>query len=290
MSHIHTLDEPVIVLARGVTVQFRRIEPGEFRMGARSERPSEEPVHRVRITVPFYLGIFPVTQAQFAIWTESAGTEHKNHFAGHANHPAENLDWDQANTFCEWLNAEHGQQFPGFAARLPTEAQWEYACRAGTETEYYTGDGEAALTRAGWFGEDWDNGSTHPVGGKDPNAWGLHDMHGNVWEWCQDVWDEYAYQRRVDRIGDPIGVMDGSEDPVRVVRGGSWGYAARGCRSAVRDWGRPGSRGRGTGFRVCLVPGPGSSPPETSRRSLLLETEAEGRGPESEAAGGAGSR
>jgi formylglycine-generating enzyme required for sulfatase activity len=118
---------------------------------------------------------------------------HENHFANKPDHPAENMDWNQAAAFCEWINKTRRKQLPaGYIAGLPTEAQWEYACRAGTETEFYTGDGEAALQEARWFGEDVDKGSTHPVRLKKPNAFGLYDMHGNVDEWRRDAWDEHA--------------------------------------------------------------------------------------------------
>ena len=255
MSRLQNPTEHQVSLARGVTMRFRRIDPGEFRMGGRGEYADEEPIHRVRITRPFYLGVYPVTQAQFAVWTKLKGVDHKNHFGG-KNHPAENLDWNQATQYCDWLNEDCHARFPaGFVATLPTEAQWEYACRAGTDTQYNTGDGAAALARTGWY----DESSTHPVGEKEPNSWGLCDMHGNVWEWCKDVWDEHAYQRRVDGITDPVSALDeGSKVPGRVMRGGSWNDTARGCRSAVRNRWRPDFRNWDTGFRVCLVPGPAS--------------------------------
>jgi formylglycine-generating enzyme required for sulfatase activity len=143
----------------------------------------------------------------------------------------------------------------GFAvACLPTEAEWEYACRAGTETEYYTGDGEAALAEAGWFGEEWDKGATHPVRQKKPNAFGLYDMHGNIWEWCRDVWDAAAYRKRAD--GWVATEWTLPNETRRVLRGGSWRRTARGCRAADRGGDRPGDRNWGSGFRVGLVRGP----------------------------------
>lgn len=176
---------------------FQRVptagEPQPFRMGERNLNwagGSSDPVVQVRSAHPFYLGTCPVTQAQFAVWTRAEKIEHENHCAGHPEHPAENLDWRQAVSFCAWLTKVAGAQMPeGWMACLPTEAEWEYACRAGTETDYYTGDGETALAEAGWFGEEWDQDSTHPVRQKAPNAFGLYDLHGNVWEWCHDAWE-----------------------------------------------------------------------------------------------------
>jgi formylglycine-generating enzyme required for sulfatase activity len=258
-----------VVQLHDVSMAFRCIPAGSFRMGSRGEHAREEPRHLVRITEPFYLGIVPVTQAQFQVWTRALGTEHENVFSNEPDHPAEDLDWRQAIAFCAWLNEVHAPAVPaGHVATLPTEAEWEYACRAGTDTEYYTGDGESALSEAGWFAGN-SGQTTRPVGAKAPNDLGLFDMHGNVWEWCWDVWDQHAYRTRVDGVADP-GAADrrmALEDPHyveslqrdnrhRVVRGGSWGDVARWCRSASRDGGGPGGRDDVRGFRVCLVPGP----------------------------------
>ena len=256
-----------------VPLLFQRVLPGTFRMGQRGQYADEEPVHTVRITREFYLGRFPVTQAQFAAWTASPayaawlrgpgkklGEErHENHFAAHPEHPAETLSWHAATAFCDWLTAECADQFPPdiLAARLPTEAQWEFACRADTTTQFYTGDDEKGLEAAAWFDEDFDTGSTHPVGLKLPNAWGLYDLHGNVWEWCLDGWNEHAYKRRPNAVADPE--TPAPENPHRVLRGGSWGNSAWLCRAAYRDGIGPDFRNMGIGFRVCLVPGPGQA-------------------------------
>ena len=160
-------------------------------------------------------------------------------------------------------------------AHLPTEAHWEYACRAGTRTDYYTGDGEAALREAGWFDGN-SEGSTHPVGKLAPNDFGLYDMHGNVWEWCLDRWDESAYRRRWDGITaeDTFALNEkhGDQNEAnnnwgenRVLRGGSWIYTADWCRAAYRDRYRAGNSFWNFGFRVCLVRSPtivSSSPAE----------------------------
>jgi formylglycine-generating enzyme required for sulfatase activity len=164
------------------------------------------------------------------------------------------MTWDEAMAYCDWLNGFCHEQIPaGYVAGMPSEAQWEYACRAGTETEYYTGDGETALLEAGWF---WENGggSTQTVGRLKANSFGLYDMHGNVWEWCRDAWDEHVYRRRVDGACDPE--MPGQGGANRVIRGGSGIDSARNCRSAWRRWLAPGFRFRLLGFRVCLLSGP----------------------------------
>jgi formylglycine-generating enzyme required for sulfatase activity len=175
------------------------------------------------------------------------------------------MDWYEATRFCRWLNAR--KLVPkGWLACLPTEAEWEYACRAGTETEYYTGDGEEALEEAGWFDGN-STGATHSVGQKAPNGFGLYDLHGNVWEWCHDAYEEDRLCTLVDGVRDPgAAERDASylakSEPERkdfqsrVLRGGSWIYSAGYCRSAARFGFWAVFRYRTIGFRVCLVPGP----------------------------------
>ncbi len=249
-------DGLTVQVAKGVPMFFRRIRPGEFLMGERGgPYRNEEPRHRVQINQEFWLGTFPVTQKQFAVWTQASGEDHENQLSNRPQNPAENLYWWQALAYCRWLT-KSGCLPKGWAATLPTEARWEYACRAGTRTEYYTGDGEAALAEAGWY-EGNSEGETHPVGELARNPWGLYDMHGNVWEWCMDAWSEEAHRVWVDRIDDLILVpgSDGSP-PDRVVRGGSWFNWPEDCRSAFRIGGRPAIRNWYRGFRVCLLPGP----------------------------------
>ena len=283
----------------GIEMAFRLIPAGEFRMGSRGRYADEEPVHRVRIAEPFWLAETPVTQAQFGLWTQAEGIEHENEFKDRPEHPAENMDWRQAVSYCDWLTREKRNQFPaGFGlACLPTEAEWEYACRAGTETEYYTGDGEAALAEAGWFGEEWETGSTHPVRQKAPNLFQLFDMHGNVVEWCHDVWDGDAYRKRADGEPDPCrAVRDGDyrdglaqllkPDQTRVLRGGSWFGTAWFCRSASRVRCSPVVRSRGIGFRVCLVRGPAGQ--TDSQAEPAPGDGGRGTRTESDGAGGAG--
>ena len=133
---------------------------------------------------------------------------------------------------------------------LPTEAEWEYACRAGSTTKWCFGDSESQLGDYAWYDEEYGSGSTHPVGQKKPNAWGLYDMHGNVWEWCVDWKADYVNSSS----SDPTGPSSGSS---RVFRGGSWYYTARNCRSAYRHF-SPGSERYFLGFRVSLVLADGS--------------------------------
>jgi len=173
-------------------------------------------------------------------------------------------------TWCGWL--QQNQRSPVLTWKpsrakkphfegitLPSEAQWEYACRAETDTEYSSGNGPGALDKVGWY-EANSGGRTRAVGGKAANDFGLHEMHGNVWEWCRDAWDELAYRRRerYDGVADPevTEAMVGKPDPDRVVRGGSWVDWAWFCRSALRIRRRPDNRGGSQGFRVCLFPGP----------------------------------
>ncbi len=250
-----------------VEMRFRHIPatgPEGFRMGS-LESTAEQPVHRVILTRDYWLGATPVTQAQFACWKP----KHRNHFLDRPDHPAENMAWDEAAGFCAWLTERCRRRFPrdfrnGHAC-LPTEAQWERACRAETNTDYWKGSGTGALDAVGWYGEDFQKGSTHAVRGKgaeSANGFGLFDMHGNVDEWCQDAWDSAAYAKRADGVEDPVNeIHEHPEDPLRVFRGGSWLYAAWGCRSAFRNGRHPSDRVRYQGFRVCLVPGPAKSTP-----------------------------
>ena len=223
-------------------------------MGSRYGRPEEQPVHWVEISQGFWLGRTPVTQQQYAQYD----AEHQNHFSGNANLPAENLSWKDATAFCRWLNQTHS---PNLASKgladLPTEAQWEYACRAGTVSEYYSGDGEAALAKVAWY---YGNSAakTHACGQKASNAFGLCDMHGNVWEWCRDAWSGTIYRHQCEGIqaGTVTLEASGEADPVRVIRGGAWVDSPGDCRSACRFRVRAGGRYHFQGFRVGLFPGP----------------------------------
>jgi len=232
-------------LGKGVKLEMVLLPSGEFMMGSldseKSADKDEKPQHKVRITKPFYLGRQLVTQEQWEAVMDNNPSQIKA-----PKNPVENVSWDDCQRFLEKLNAKTGMQRGKFV--LPTEAQWEYACRAGSATRYCFGDEELALGEYAWYGANSGN-TTHPVGEKKPNAWGLHDMHGNVWEWCQD-WYNVRYYANTP-TDDPTGPATGSN---RVFRGGGWGDDAGGCRSADRYAYEPGGRGCYLGFRVSLVP------------------------------------
>jgi formylglycine-generating enzyme required for sulfatase activity len=221
------------------------IPAGEFMMGSpdsdKDAYPDEKPQHRVRITRPFYLGVYPVTQAEY----ERVMGGNPSYFTGDANRPVEQVSWDDAVEFCRKLSEKEGRTY-----RLPTEAEWEYACRAGSTTRYCSGDDEVSLGEYAWYEDNSGPGvGTHPVGEKRPNAWGLYDMHGNEWEWCQD-WDDDGYYAK-SPVDDPRGPGTGSD---RVCRGGCWHDPAGPCRSADRRIAAPGRRLSYLGFRASLVP------------------------------------
>jgi formylglycine-generating enzyme required for sulfatase activity len=220
MSAAHP-DTLTLDLPGGVPLEFRRISAGAFRMGQRGGGPDEEPIHWVVIAEDFYLGVFPVTQAQYrAMATHCLGDlgsiegnlgADPSHFKGD-NRPVEQVSWGDARCVCQWLSGS-GLLPAGWIADLPSEAQWEYACRAGTETKYWSGDREEGLARVGWYGGNAD-GETHPVGAKGEaglNDWGLSDLHGNVWEWCLDYYDLRRYRKVLDADG-----ADASLDPTRI--------------------------------------------------------------------------
>jgi len=220
-------------LGNGVKIEFVKIPAGEFIMGCSPGGNDcyghEGPAHRVRISKPFEIGKYEVTQVQ---WTAVMGFN-PSAFRG-VNRPVESVSWNHAQEFLRKLNARQD----GYRYRLPTEAEWEYAARAGT-TGNYAGD----LDAMGWYHGNSDKG-THPVGGKQPNAWGLYDMHGNVWEWCQDRYDENYYQ--YGPAVDPTGPLFGES---RVARGSSWLDGAGDTRVSYRLWLGPSNRMPTIGFR-----------------------------------------
>ncbi|HQX52466.1 MAG TPA: formylglycine-generating enzyme family protein [Planctomycetaceae bacterium] len=268
------------------------IPAGEFTMGSPADEKgtsAEGPQHRVRITQPFYMGIHEVTQGQFArfVGDQSYKTEaERDGQGGHGynesenkfendpkytwkntgfrqtnDHPVVNVTWNDAVAYCEWLSSKEGKKY-----RLPTEAEWEYACRAGTTTAYQTGnddleqqasienvaDGTAKEKFSDWlYAINARDGYvfTSPVGRFQSNGYGLYDMYGNLSEWCSDRYgsDYYGSSAGID----PVGASTGS---YRVVRGGSWHLAARFCRSAVRLSLEQSGRNYDLGFRLALSP------------------------------------
>jgi len=221
-------------------MEFVLIAAGAFQMGSddrEGDTRTEKPVHTVRLTQPFYLGTYEVTQGQ---WQAVMGAN-PSHFTGDPNRPVENVSWDDVQEFIRRLNAREG----GVTYRLPTEAEWEYAARAGTTTLWSFGDKASHIGRYAWCAIDT-GGQTHPVGQLQPNPWGLYDMHGNVWEWVQDWYGPYGSGPAVDPARPPSG-------SARVNRGGSWRNNARYCRSAKRDDDAPGKRLISLGFRLLKV-------------------------------------
>jgi formylglycine-generating enzyme required for sulfatase activity/beta-lactamase regulating signal transducer with metallopeptidase domain len=254
--------ELTVDLGGGVKMEMVLIPAGEFMMGSpdsdtgdldkgdRSYRVmgNEKPQHRVRITKPFYLGKYEVTQEQWEAVMGSNPSYHKG-----PKKPVEKVSWDDCQQFLSKLNAklgDHGGKF-----RLPTEAQWEYACRAGSTTRFCFGDEQSGLGQYAWYnGNSQDRNSgycgPYPVGGKKPNAWGLHDMHGNVSEWCADYLElNYQVGRQyyaTSPTDDPTGAATGS----RVSRGGACAGDAGNCRSARRLGYSPEDRDPYVGLRV----------------------------------------
>jgi len=241
----HPQNVPLSISELGMKLML--IPAGTFVMGSPDDEEGrwddEGPQTTVTITKPFWLGETEITQAQ---WQSVMGNN-PSVFKGE-DLPVESVSWNDAIAFCEKLNQEYGNTLPpGYHYTLPTEAQREYACRAGTSTRFYYGDdpGYIQLGEYAWYSEN-SGSKMHPVGEKLPNGWGLHDMHGNVWEWCLD---RYSDTYPGGSVTDPFGPESGT---YRVLRGGSWDNFARSCRSADRYGGAPGSSGDFLGFRVAL--------------------------------------
>lgn len=218
-----------------IGIKFVFIPAGEFQMGSENGDGDEKPVHRVVITAPFWIGKYEVTQAEWEAVMGRCPDERGWGFPG-PNNPAERISWDDCQKFIQKLNA----QGDGYTYRLPTEAEWEYACRAGM-----TGDYAGNFDAMGWYSEN-SGIKTHPVGQKQANGWGLCDMLGNVREWCADWYGGYPSNSKTD----PTGPSSGS---IRVIRGGSWGSPAAYCWSAVRGYVSPGDRFNHLGFRLVRI-------------------------------------
>lgn len=266
------------------------VRAGNFRMGSpvsdKQAEPAELPQHRVKLNKPFYLGKFEVTRGEFrqfvaatkyttdaekgtpawGLTSESVfsfGEDRKFNwlnpgFAQTDEHPVVNVSWNDAIEFCRWLSKKESKSY-----RLPTEAEWEWACRAGSVTRWSCGDDEIGLQQCAniadaslkqkfpeaFFTRAWNDGFvfTSPVGKLKPNAFGLHDMHGNVSEWCSDWYDKKYYAE--SPVNDPAGPQSGT---MRVIRGSRWVYTPDGSRSARRLASSPSQSGNGTGFRLVL--------------------------------------
>jgi formylglycine-generating enzyme required for sulfatase activity/serine/threonine protein kinase len=248
-----TSDEPIDLqetLVNSIGIELKLIPAGAFTMGQAGSDSDETP-HEVTLTQPFYIGVYEVTNAQ---WQRVMGSVPRNREDGD-DLPVANVSWDDANEFCRRLSALAEEKQAGRVYRLPTEAEWEYACRAGTTKQWSFGEDESRLGDYAWFGGNSD-GQTHAAGTKKPNAWGLFDMHGNVWEWCSDWYGGHGEGEVTDPQGPSRGIG-------RVIRGGSWDDAAGNCGSANRGRDVPSSRIVILGFRLALSPsGAEQEPPE----------------------------
>ncbi len=312
---------PTEDLTNSIGMKLVLIPAGKFLMGSpdgeEGRDQDESPQHVVEITQAFYLGKYEVTVGQFCKFVEETGyrtdaekdgqggegydaatNEFKRHpqyswrdpgFPQSDEHPVVNVTWNDAVTFCDWLGKKEGKKY-----RLPTEAEWEYSCRARTQTRYHSGDDSETLAAVGnvvdasargkfpdWSAIKSDDGHvfTAPVACFNPNGFGLHDMHGNVWEWCQDWFDRAYYE--VSPKQDPQGPRAST---LRVLRGGSFNFASRESRAANRGWFDPADRRFNVGFRVvCVVdprstpgakppvPAPGTQSGEPTSRNLVSE-------------------
>jgi uncharacterized protein (TIGR02996 family) len=245
-------------LVNSIGMRFVLIPPGTFWMGSPEEEGREEregPLHEVEISRPFYLGAGTVTQEQYQRVIGSnpswfhAGGGGKNDVVGldTSNFPVEEVSWEDAVAFCQKLSALPEEKKAGRLYRLPTEAEWEYSCRGGasSSTPFHVG---ASLSPTQANFDETSLGRPCPVGSYPANAFGLYDMHGNVWEWCSD-WDGEGYHAASPRC-DPTGPSGGA---FRVYRGGGWISFSGACRSACRGALDTAHRDRSTGFRVALI-------------------------------------
>lgn len=241
-------------LTANVTLEMLPIRAGEFMMGSPKGETGckmpDETQHHVTITAPYWMGKYSVTQEQY----KAVMNENPSEFKTGPDHPVECVSYHEANEFCRRLNRSLAAELPaGYRFALPTEAQWEYACRAGSSSALYTGEELTnangvcrSLESIAWYESNHTNWGHLPVGGKAPNAWGLYDMIGNIHEWVYDRYGVYPADGAVDPQGPDAG-------PERVVRGGSWRSQPWKCRAARRGVDAPGYKLNGLGFRVALV-------------------------------------
>jgi len=224
---------PMQTVTTKTGIEMIRIPGGSFEMGSRSGGADERPVHRVYVS-DFLMDRTEVTQAQYGRFPLPDPSHFKD-----PNRPVDQINWTDALAYCNERSQAEGLtpcydldrgtcNFEANGYRLPTEAEWEYACRAGTHTAFANGDTPQDLAQGAWYKDDAPQ-KTQPVAGKRPNAWGLYDMHGNVKEWCQDYYSDSFYAQSPEK--DPHGPDKGQE---RVIRGGGWDSSADSCRSAYR--------------------------------------------------------
>ena len=256
-------DTPTLpkTITNSIGMELVLIPAGEFMMGSpESEdgRENNERQHRVTLSQPFYLGKYEVTQGE---WKQVMGTNPwfgERYVQYGSKIAATNVSWEDTLRFCKTLtemDRTAGKLSSEEKYDLPTEAQREHACRAGSKTAYSFGDDSSLLSKYAWWGGIRGDGNAkeepyaHKVGQKKPNAFGLHDMHGNVWEWCRDWYGDYPTYA----VKDPLGPDKGS---TRVIRGGSWDDESQGSRSARRSGNVPSDRGSSLGFRVAIKMAP----------------------------------
>ncbi|MEZ5336463.1 MAG: formylglycine-generating enzyme family protein [Methanolobus sp.] len=250
-------------------IQFIRIPAGEFMMGP-NRHDSDIPPHKVKISKQFYLGKYPVTQKEWLSLMDS----NPSRFIGD-NNPVENVTWHEVQEFISKLNTKEGTE----KYRLPSESEWEYACRAGTTTQFSFGGDPSKLGEYAWYNgyntyeestanleEVYEKCSTHPVGMKKPNPWGLYDMHGNVWEWLQDTWhanyinsprDGSAWEKKMEDEPEQKNETPSDDQEVdrsffRAIRGGGWSRFSRCWSSSNRGLSSPTHRSNGIGFRLAM--------------------------------------
>jgi formylglycine-generating enzyme required for sulfatase activity len=243
------------VITNPIGMKLVHIPAGSFMMGSGDSAAqltkqygkltfaAEFPQHQVHISKGFWMGQTEVTQGQYKSVMNAQPWSRKRYVQESANNPAVYVSWDDAVEFCRKLSQQEGKTY-----RLPPEAEWEYACRAGTTTRFSFGDSDSSLGDYAWFtGNAYrvDQKYGHSVGQKNPNPWGLYDIHGNVWEWCSDYYDREYYSNSPSV--DPNGPSSGG---FRCLRGGSWGLTEDGLRCSYRNFSHPGVRTVSVGFRV----------------------------------------
>ncbi len=233
--------EPLETITNSIGMKLVFLPAGEFEMGSPDDeagRKTSEVRHQVRLTKPFYIGTCEVTQAEYEAVMEQNPSQTRG-----AQHPVERVSWFDAIGFCERLSTNEGRKY-----RLPTEAEWEYAARAGSRQAWCFGGDSATLPEYAWISTNSGGKATQPVGQLQANRWGLYDMFGNVAEWCQDWLGDYPSEA----VNDPVGPLDGH---FRVVRGGSGSNSTNYCRAATRVFAaEPTHVDAWYGFRVVSEP------------------------------------